>query len=193
MLDRTEVTNRDYKACVDGNVCGPASSLTAPGFNGGTQPVVGVSWFDANKYCAWVGKRLPTEAEFERAVRGADGRTYPWGAKYDVKRANMRGDIDGFENTAPVGSFPNGVSQDGPALDLTGNAAEWVNDWYDPAWYTTSETMTDPQGPTEHSGEKVVRGGSYLDPEYAGRGSARGRLELNNHSTSVGFRCAADG
>lgn len=193
LLDRTEVTNDDYRACVDANACGAAASFTAPGLGGGKQPVVGVSWFDADRYCKWVGKRLPTEAEFERAVRGGDGRYYPWPGKYDPSRGNMRGAVDGHEKTAPVGSFPSGVSQEAPVLDLVGNAAEWVSDWYDPAYYTRPEAAQDPQGPDGLSGEKSVRGGSYLDPEYAGRGSARSRMEANQNSNAIGFRCAVDG
>jgi sulfatase modifying factor 1 len=191
-LDRTEVTNADYRECVDGNVCGTATSLSTAGLNGGRQPVVGVSWYDADKYCRWVGKRLPSEAEWERAVRGSAGRMYPFEGKWVAGICNVRGTADGFESTAPVGSLPKCVSADGPVLDLCGNASEWTNDWYDPNYYTKAESMTDPQGPTVASGEKVVRGGSYLDPEFVSRGTSRHRLELNQHSNSVGFRCAAD-
>ncbi|MEW5851655.1 MAG: SUMF1/EgtB/PvdO family nonheme iron enzyme [Myxococcota bacterium] len=192
LLDRTEITNAEYEQCVDAGVCGPARSLKEAGLSAPRQPVVGMSWNDADKYCKWVGKRLPTEAEFERAVRGAQGRLYPFDGKPDPSKGNLRGTGDGHELTAPVGSFPSGVSKEGPLLDLMGNAAEWMNDWYDPNWYVTNKEWTDPKGPAR-SEEKVVRGGSYRDPEYAARGSSRNRLEFNQASDTVGFRCAADG
>jgi sulfatase modifying factor 1 len=191
-LDRTEVTNRDYRACVSANVCGPAQSLDVPGMNGDSQPVTGVSWYDADKFCRWAEKRLPTEAEWERAARGAENRQFPWGSKYENNRANMRGDADGFKKTAPVGKFPAGVSREAALHDLSGNAAEWVNDWYDPAYYRSQETFENPQGPDGIGGDKVVRGGSYVDPDFNARVSSRSRMEINNRSDAVGFRCAQD-
>ena len=192
LLDRTEVTNRDYQSCVDANVCGPARSLESPALSGADQPVVGVSWYDADKFCRWAEKRLPTEAEFERAARGEEGRAYPWGPKYDASRANTRGIADGYEKTAPVGSFAAGVSKEGPLQDLCGNAAEWVADWYDPSYYRSQEEWENPQGPDAVGGDKVVKGGSWADSDFQSRAAARNRLEVNNRSTAVGFRCAAD-
>lgn len=191
-LDRTEVTNRDYKACISANVCGPAQSLSTPGLSADNQPVTGVSWYDADKFCRWAEKRLPTEAEWERAARGEEGRIYPWGTRFDPARANVRGGADGFEKTAPVGSFREGVTKEGPIFDLAGNAAEWVSDWYDPSYYRTAETFENPTGPEAAGGDKTVRGGSHVDPDFNARSSARSRMEINNRSTAVGFRCASD-
>jgi formylglycine-generating enzyme required for sulfatase activity len=192
LLDRTEVTNEDFAACADAEVCRPATSASTPGLSGDRQPVVGVTWNDAHGFCTWAGKRLPTEAEFERAIRGAVGRVYPFDGNPNETKANFRGNRDGFSLTAPVGSFPLGISKEAPLLDLVGNAAEWTADWYDPAYYTSSETWNNPTGPSAISGEKVVRGGSHLDPDYLGRGSSRSRMEVNQSSNAVGFRCAAD-
>ena len=141
LLDRTEITNEDYQACVDANVCTPSQGSTDANLNKGRQPAVGVTWTDANRYCEWVGKRLPTEAEFERATRGTSNRMYAFEGKA-VEKSNLRGADDGFEHTAPVGSFPLGQSKEAPVLDLTGNAAEWVSDWYDPTYYSTPVSYT---------------------------------------------------
>jgi formylglycine-generating enzyme required for sulfatase activity len=191
LLDRHEVTNADYARCVDAGVCGSARSQGHRELGGAKQPVVGVTWGDAFKYCEWVGKRLPTEAEHERAARGAEGRFYAFEGRPDASRANLQGTADGFEFTAPVGSFPKGMSREAPVLDLTGNAAEWVNDWYDPTYYSSRDDWKDPQGPAR-SDEKTIRGGSYLDNEYQARAAARSRLADQQSSTAVGFRCAAD-
>lgn len=192
LLDRTEVTNADYAVCVDANVCTASQSAADPHLNGARHPVVGITWTDANHYCEWVGKRLPTEAEFERAIRGSTNRPYAFEGKWDNKRANVRGTEDGHEFTAPVGSYPMGMSKEGPVLDLNGNAAEWCSDWYDPVYYASQEEWADPKGPSLLSGDKVVRGGSYSDPEYAVRASARGRMQKNLASSTIGFRCAAN-
>ncbi|MBN2361565.1 MAG: SUMF1/EgtB/PvdO family nonheme iron enzyme, partial [Deltaproteobacteria bacterium] len=121
LIDITEVTNEDYRACVDANVCRKVKEMDDPLFGGAKQPVVGVTWSDAFKYCKWVGKRLPTEAEWERAARGTEKRMYPFMGGYTEKKANLRGSADGFSYTAPVKSFPDGKNPDG-LFDMAGNA-----------------------------------------------------------------------
>lgn len=190
-MDRFEVTNADYEECVDAGVCGQAGSLSQSGLDGDKQPVVGVTWMDADRYCRWVGKRLPTEAEWERAARGTQGRLYPNGAKAGPSTANLRGSTDGHAMTSPVGSFPNGATPEDGIHDLAGNAAEWCSDGYDPTYYKKSIPWTNPQGPG-YTEEKVVRGGSYLDSDYNARSTARSRMAVNLSSNTVGFRCAAD-
>lgn len=142
LLDKTEVTNKDYEDCVKASVCKPYRQDVAEGmklgpeqrFRGPAQPVVGVSWFDAKIYCEWRGKRLPKEAEWEKAARGNDARTFVWGeAKPDPLRlACFSGSASGA--TMPVGSYPDGAGPYGH-LDLSGNVWEWMADMYDPYAY----------------------------------------------------------
>lgn len=188
-IDRHEVKNADYLECVKNDACRPAR--TYPDFDGPEQPVVGVSWDDAANYCRWAGKSLPTEAQWEKAARGTDGRVYPWGSSWcgcDCAIQEYRQSYGcGKDATWTVGSAARGASPYG-ALDMAGNVWEWVSDWYGAGYYSDSP-KENPPGPA--SGEKrVKRGGGYANTRTYLRASDRSPSPPSVASDSTGFRCA---
>ncbi|MGH7367083.1 MAG: formylglycine-generating enzyme family protein [Candidatus Rokuibacteriota bacterium] len=184
-IDKYEITNGLYQRFME------ATHRAAPRFwshrhlNDASQPVVGVSWHDADAFCRWVGKRLPTEAEWEKAARGDDGRTYPWGEQWDSSRANSK--ESQRDRPAPVGSYPRGVSPYG-AYDMAGNVWEWVVDWYAKDYYERSPRRN-PRGPK--TGQwKVLRGGSWGYLPSLLRTTNRLSIMPDLRNTVIGFRCA---
>jgi serine/threonine-protein kinase len=192
-IDQTEVTNVQYSLCVQADACVPPSSsgsFTRDRYYNNLDfshyPVISVSWYDAMAYCEWAGRRLPTEAEWEKAARGVDGRIYPWGEDISCELANY---IDCFGDTSPVGSFPFAASPFG-ALDMAGNVWEWISDWYYVGYYNDSP-LDYPLGP-DSGAYRVVRGGSWNDYEWYLRTTNRYSYFPDNKRVSIGFRCAID-
>jgi iron(II)-dependent oxidoreductase len=210
-IERYEVTNAQFnKFILAGGYCDstfwtPAGwnfknkrNLNLPkfwddenfGIKNPNKPVVGISWYEAYAYAKWAGKRLPTEAEWERAARGIDKRLYPWGnEKPDETRCNF-GYIYGNTltgSTKDVGSYENGKSPEG-LYDMAGNVSEWCYDWYDLNYYAISP-QENPQGP-ERGEFKSVRGGSWFYFIRFMRATARDFAEPSTRSNIIGFRCA---
>jgi formylglycine-generating enzyme required for sulfatase activity len=197
-IDRTEVTNAQYALCVNDGWCEASSYADDTDYNGDGHPVVGVSWYNANAYCEWVGGRLPTEAEWEYAARGPEGHIYPWGDTFGGRRLNFcdancvftahqdAAHDDGYEKTAPVGSYPGGASWCG-ALDMAGNVWEWVADWYDAEYYDHSPAKN-PLGPSSGEG-RGIRGGSWGQDANSARCANR-NLDYPTETFDInGFRC----
>jgi formylglycine-generating enzyme required for sulfatase activity len=190
-IDQTEVTNAMYARCVQSGKCEAPSftkSFTHESYYGSFEfddyPVIYVSWSDAVAYCNWAGRRLPAEAEWEKAARGTDGRVYPWGNAIDSSYANYN--LDAGDTTA-VGSFEKGVGFYN-TYDMAGNVFEWVADWYDAGYYTSSPDKN-PNGPSSGL-YRVLRGGSWLNSDFNLRASSRIRFNSASTDNYIGFRCA---
>jgi formylglycine-generating enzyme required for sulfatase activity len=229
-IDRREVTNADYESFVRATGhrapanANPSTTLwengsPLPGSH--HHPVINVSWDDALTFCQWKGMRLPTEAEWEKAARGTDGRRYPWGNDWDHTRANSASYWAGrtveFHSGEDWNAFwvqgegatisrkrglkgevltlPVGSFANAASpyglLDMAGNVSEWVQDWYDPDYYKKG-ALRDPQGP-ERGSVKVQRGGSWLKPALSLRTSDRDYGNPNSRPSGAGIRCAKDG
>jgi formylglycine-generating enzyme required for sulfatase activity len=193
-IDQVEVTNERYLVFVKttGHRSPPNPYSTGPllSVKGIEQlPVVQTTWYDAKAYCSWAKKRLPTEAEWEKAARGTDGRLFPWGNELATStRANFDREWEEEKTLRPVGSLPGGDSPFG-VKDMSGNAREWVQDWYDPEYYQHAPDRN-PQGPEKRGVVRSIRGGSWHSPISDVTTTARGRggFALQTHGT--GFRCA---
>jgi len=183
-LDRTEVTSAQFARFVRAGGYRPQGEWQREAGGKDQHPVVFVTWHDAVAYCRWAGKRLPTEAEWEYAARGADGRKYPWGNAWDESRARFS-EKRGSETTAPVGSYPTGASPFG-VLDLAGNVWEWTSSLYKPYPYVTG----DARGDLAPTGSRVVRGGSWGDDPGDLRSTYRAWLDPASRFNVLGFRCA---
>ena len=182
---RTEVTNEQYKSCVDAGACTEPANDRWTDSAFAEHPVSEVSWQQAVDYALWSGGRLPTEAEWEKAARGTDGRAYPWGNE-------ITGDTQLNYNaptgdTVAVGSYPEGASIYG-ALDMAGNVEEWVADWYADDYYATSPAEN-PAGPEEGT-FRILRGGSYFSRRQEVLTTSRAKVLPDSHFESAGFRVA---
>lgn len=194
LIDKFEASNTRYKEFMKATGHPAPAYWDDPRLSKANQPVVGVSWTDASAFCKWEGKRLPTEAEWERAAKGPEGDNhYPWGHTLDPKKANYGQNIG---RTMPVDSYPEGISGFG-LYNMAGNVFEWVEDWYDLKYYKESPALN-PRGAEKgynfanQGPVKVLRGGSWLAPETSLHTSHRfwNQPDNNSYGVGLGFRCA---
>ncbi len=182
-IDSVEVTNARYGRCVEAGACTLPVGAAFNDASKAEHPVTIVSWAQALTYCRWVGKRLPTEAEWEKAARGVDGRPYPWGFALEPDRANA-----GYTTgTAPVGSDTRGASPYG-VLGMAGNVWEWTSSLYRPYPYDPDDGREDPMA----RGARVNRGGSwYYGPKFARTTQRATSDHMYRRISDLGFRCAS--
>jgi len=195
-IDRFEVSHADYRRCVQAGVCPPARVSPSDARVGRPyQPATGVRWADAQRYCAWVGGQLPTEAQWERAARGSDARRFPWGSHFHHLLANhglpdaapQPADFYGY--AAPVDAMPDGRSPYG-LHHMAGNAWELTADRYAADAYEHGPVV-DPTGPqSTEAAQRVMRGGSWRSPPHTLRVTHRAALDESRSEADVGFRCA---
>jgi formylglycine-generating enzyme required for sulfatase activity len=195
-IDKFEVTNLQYKKFIDATRRKSPSHFENRTYPDGKadHPVTFVSWDDANAYCEWAGKRLPTDEEWEKAARGTDGRMFPWGNKFALDKANMPlrwQELKQDGDTSPVGAFPAGVSPYG-VFDMSGNVWEWTSSWYEAYPGNTHRS--------ENYGKiyKTLKGGSWWDCSFYKCGISapsfnRSFFISGTKNKSFGFRCAKDG
>jgi formylglycine-generating enzyme required for sulfatase activity len=191
---QTEVTNLHYQQCVDAGKCTKPNNTSWDKVTNSQYPVTDVDWHQANAYAAWVGGRLPTEAEWEKAARGPNGFIYPWGDAWDASRVNYcdkncstdwrdQEHDDGYAQTAPVGDYPQGASPYG-ALDMAGNVWEWTGSLYKGYPYAPDDGREDLAG----TGDRVLRGGAWFDSRDAVRTAFRRGRGVDFRDFGLGFR-----
>lgn len=182
-IARTEVTQDQYAACIQAGHCSPPACDWQCAQT--SYPARCITWSDANTFCRWLGMRLPTEAEWEKAARGTDGRKYPWGNNEPTcALVNMEGCGDEADavDEHPLGASPYGLT------DMAGNMVEFVQDWYSATYYATAPS-TDPPGPASGT-RHVGRGGGYRSLPHWLRASSRDWYDLTDQGLRLGFRCA---
>ncbi len=204
-IDKFETSNGQFGAFIKATGHSAPAYWDDPRLNKPEQPVVGVNWFDAKAFCEWKGKRLPTDAEWEKAARGPNGNRYPWGDTFDANKVNYG---KRHEATLPVDSLPEGASFYG-VRHMAGNVFEWVADWYQPDYRASMTTMANPKGPEEPvwlgatatyvdrltvGDKRVIRGGSWIAAQASVTATHRFWNDPMNNSYGVGlgFRCAQD-
>lgn len=190
-MDKYEVSNSMYQKCMEAGICTElvSDNITYKNWIYRNHPVTYVTWEQANAYCTWAGRRLPTEAEWEKAARGTDGRKYPWGNEApNARLANFEGSM--IHEAVSIYRYPLGASPYG-VLNMSGNVREWIADWYDGEYYLTAPS-TNPTG-AETGIERSLRSGSYNEDKNEIVVTARYRHEPQSAGLSRGFRCAEDG
>ena len=188
-IDWCEVTNAQFTLFMEATGHSAPKYWHDERYSRPEQPVVGVTWHDAAAYAKWAWKRLPTEAEWEKAARGTDGRMYPWGNEWDSLKCNSNIGANGRQSPAPVANFREGASPYG-VMDMAGNVWEWCADWYGSNY--SRGPRKNPKGP-DFSGERVLRGGSWCTTDHAYlRCANRNWFSPDFGFDDAGFRCARD-